>query len=171
MKGYDDSFNTMLLPPREPGSKLPQELLQHYEEQTRKLEEAENVLRETQAEGECNATVQNYIVKGLFTLSIAALLCRCVERRPLAKAAKMTGICQSALSNAARTTQQALVCFFLADTRGASEMPVLLIGGNYGRSTLQHSGSDHMQFLVDHSFLCCLCTVFLAFLGSAPGRH
>ena len=54
MKGYDDSFNTMLLPPREPGSKLPQELLQHYEEQTRKLEEAENVLRETQAEGEYN---------------------------------------------------------------------------------------------------------------------
>ncbi len=33
----------------------------------------------------------------------------CVNQRPLVKAAKMTAICQSALNNAACTTQQALV--------------------------------------------------------------
>ena len=45
-------------------------------------------------------------IKGLFTLGLAALWC-CVDQRPLAKAAKMTVICQSALRKAARATQQA----------------------------------------------------------------
>jgi len=30
MKGYDE-FNTILLPPRQPADKLPQELLDYYE--------------------------------------------------------------------------------------------------------------------------------------------
>ncbi|CAL1528045.1 unnamed protein product [Lymnaea stagnalis] len=40
MKGYDE-FNTLLLPPRDVGSKLPQELTDYFEEQVRKLEESE----------------------------------------------------------------------------------------------------------------------------------
>ena len=39
----------------------------------------------------------------------ACCIACCFDQRPLAKAAKMTAICQSALSNAARTTQHALV--------------------------------------------------------------
>jgi hydrocephalus-inducing protein len=51
MKGYDE-FNTILLPPRTSGEKLPQELLDYYEEQMKKLEEAESVREaEKAAEG------------------------------------------------------------------------------------------------------------------------
>ena len=47
MKGYDE-YNTVLLPPRDPGSKLPAELTDYYEEQMKKLEEAERLRRERQ---------------------------------------------------------------------------------------------------------------------------
>ncbi|XP_041375521.1 hydrocephalus-inducing protein homolog [Gigantopelta aegis] len=47
MKGYDE-YNTILLPPRPPGDKLPTELLDYYEEQMKKLEEEE--AREREAE-------------------------------------------------------------------------------------------------------------------------
>ncbi len=40
LKGYDE-FNTILLPPRAPGDKLPSEIVDYYEELTRKLEEEE----------------------------------------------------------------------------------------------------------------------------------
>ena len=42
MKGYDE-INTILLPPRQPGDKLPQELLDYYDEQMKKLEEQERL--------------------------------------------------------------------------------------------------------------------------------
>ncbi len=45
MTGFDE-HNTILLPPREPGGKLPPELTDHYEEQMKKLEEAERARRE-----------------------------------------------------------------------------------------------------------------------------
>ena len=47
MKGYDE-FNTILLPPRQSGEKLPQELLDYYEEQMKKLEEQERQRREAE---------------------------------------------------------------------------------------------------------------------------
>lgn len=40
LKGYDE-FNTILLPPRGPGDKLPNEIVDYYDELTRKLEEEE----------------------------------------------------------------------------------------------------------------------------------
>ncbi|KAH9493176.1 hypothetical protein Btru_021958, partial [Bulinus truncatus] len=40
MKGYDE-YNTLLLPPRSVGGKLPHELLDYYEEQVKKAEEEE----------------------------------------------------------------------------------------------------------------------------------
>nr|KAG5712964.1 hypothetical protein BaRGS_021758 [Batillaria attramentaria] len=40
MRGYDE-YNTILLPPRPPGEKLPHELLDFYDEQMKKLEEEE----------------------------------------------------------------------------------------------------------------------------------
>lgn len=40
MKGYDE-YNTILLPPRQPGDKLPQEITDAYNEQQRKKEEEE----------------------------------------------------------------------------------------------------------------------------------
>ena len=42
MKGYDE-MNTILLPPRNPGDKLPQELLDYYDEQMKRLEEQERL--------------------------------------------------------------------------------------------------------------------------------
>ena len=51
MKGYDE-YNTVLLPPRDPGSKLPAELTDYYEEQMKKLEEAERLRREQQEAAE-----------------------------------------------------------------------------------------------------------------------
>ena len=47
MKGYDE-YNTILLPPRRPTEKLPAELLEYFEEQTRKLEEAERLKKEAE---------------------------------------------------------------------------------------------------------------------------
>ncbi|XP_059164883.1 hydrocephalus-inducing protein homolog isoform X3 [Physella acuta] len=47
MRGYDE-FNTLLLPPRPVGSKLPPELIEYYEDQLRKLEEEEKA-RELEA--------------------------------------------------------------------------------------------------------------------------
>ena len=49
MKGYDE-FNTLLLPPRSVGEKLPQELLDYYEQQMKRLEEAERARREAAEE-------------------------------------------------------------------------------------------------------------------------
>ncbi|XP_055892829.1 hydrocephalus-inducing protein homolog isoform X5 [Biomphalaria glabrata] len=43
MKGYDE-YNTLLLPPRSVGGKLPQELLDYYEEQLKKAEEEEKAI-------------------------------------------------------------------------------------------------------------------------------
>ena len=40
MKGYDE-YNTILLPPRQPGDKLPQEITDAYNEQQRKKEAEE----------------------------------------------------------------------------------------------------------------------------------
>lgn len=74
MKGYDE-YNTILLPPRAPGDRLPQELLDYYDgeffvgesprrfrasrfmmlclpEQMRKLEEAERLRREAEEAAE-----------------------------------------------------------------------------------------------------------------------
>lgn len=47
MKGYDE-YNTILLPPRSTGEKLPPELLDYYEEQLRKIEEMEKAKREAE---------------------------------------------------------------------------------------------------------------------------
>ena len=47
MKGYDE-YNTILLPPRRPTEKLPAELMEYFEEQTRKLEEAERLKKEAE---------------------------------------------------------------------------------------------------------------------------
>lgn len=55
MKGYDE-YNTILLPPRQPGEKLPKEVTDSFEEQQRKKEEEEKAQAEAaakqQAEGE-----------------------------------------------------------------------------------------------------------------------
>ncbi|XP_053402100.1 hydrocephalus-inducing protein homolog isoform X11 [Mercenaria mercenaria] len=51
MKGYDE-YNTILLPPRPPGEKLPPELLEYYEEQMLKLEESEKARREAEEQEE-----------------------------------------------------------------------------------------------------------------------
>ncbi|KAL3860158.1 hypothetical protein ACJMK2_010318 [Sinanodonta woodiana] len=51
MKGYDE-FNTILLPPRGVGDKLPQELLDYYEEQNKRLEETEKARREVEEAAE-----------------------------------------------------------------------------------------------------------------------
>ncbi|XP_074644164.1 hydrocephalus-inducing protein homolog [Tubulanus polymorphus] len=51
MKGYDE-YNTILLPPRAAGDKLPQELLDFYDEQMKKLEEIENSRREAEEAAE-----------------------------------------------------------------------------------------------------------------------
>ena len=51
MKGYDE-YNTVLLPPRDPGVKLPGELTDYYEEQMKKLEEVEKARREEQEAAE-----------------------------------------------------------------------------------------------------------------------
>jgi hydrocephalus-inducing protein len=40
VKGYDE-YNTVLLPPRAAGEKLPNEFYEYYEEQLKKLEEEE----------------------------------------------------------------------------------------------------------------------------------
>ncbi|KAK3085440.1 hypothetical protein FSP39_003318 [Pinctada imbricata] len=47
MKGYDE-YNTILLPPRNPGEKLPPELVEFYDEQMKKLEESERARREAE---------------------------------------------------------------------------------------------------------------------------
>ena len=51
MKGYDE-FNTILLPPRLPAEKLPPELIDYYDEQMKKLEEAERARREAEEAAE-----------------------------------------------------------------------------------------------------------------------
>ncbi|XP_064641495.1 hydrocephalus-inducing protein-like isoform X2 [Lineus longissimus] len=51
MKGYDE-HNTILLPPRPPMEKLPLELLDYYDEQMKKFEEAERVRREAEEAAE-----------------------------------------------------------------------------------------------------------------------
>ena len=48
MKGYDE-HGTILLPPRNPGDKLPGEILDFYEEQKKKLEEEEKARAEAAA--------------------------------------------------------------------------------------------------------------------------
>ncbi|XP_071173399.1 hydrocephalus-inducing protein homolog isoform X10 [Mytilus edulis] len=45
MKGYDE-YNTILLPPRNSGDRLPHELLDYYDEQMKKLEESERARKE-----------------------------------------------------------------------------------------------------------------------------
>ncbi|XP_033116735.1 hydrocephalus-inducing protein homolog isoform X2 [Anneissia japonica] len=45
MKGYDE-YGTILLPPRDAGDKLPQELLEYFEEQKKKVEEEEQKEKE-----------------------------------------------------------------------------------------------------------------------------
>lgn len=47
MKGYDE-YNTILLPPRGTGEKLPPELMEYYEEQMKKLEESERTRKEAE---------------------------------------------------------------------------------------------------------------------------
>ena len=47
MKGYDE-YNTILLPPRPTGDKLPPELMDYYEEQIRRMEESEKARREAE---------------------------------------------------------------------------------------------------------------------------
>lgn len=46
MPGYDE-YNTILLPPRNAGDKLPQEFYDYYDEQLKKLEEDEKKQRQT----------------------------------------------------------------------------------------------------------------------------
>ena len=48
MKGYDE-YNTILLPPRQPGTKLPQEIMDAYNEQQKKKEEQEKGQEEAKA--------------------------------------------------------------------------------------------------------------------------
>lgn len=48
MKGYDE-YNTILLPPRQPGEKLPQEVTDAYDEQQRKKEAEEKEKAEAAA--------------------------------------------------------------------------------------------------------------------------
>ena len=48
MKGYDE-YNTILLPPRQPGDKLPQEITDAYNEQQRKKEAEEKEKAEAAA--------------------------------------------------------------------------------------------------------------------------
>ena len=48
MKGYDE-YNTILLPPRKPGDKLPQEVTDAYNEQQRKKEAEEKEKAEAAA--------------------------------------------------------------------------------------------------------------------------
>ena len=48
MKGYDE-YNTILLPPRQPGDKLPQEVVDAYNEQQRKKEAEEKEKAEAAA--------------------------------------------------------------------------------------------------------------------------
>ena len=48
MKGYDE-YNTILLPPRQPGDKLPQEVTDAYNEQQRKKEAEEKEKAEAAA--------------------------------------------------------------------------------------------------------------------------
>ncbi|XP_025115052.1 hydrocephalus-inducing protein-like isoform X4 [Pomacea canaliculata] len=49
MRGYDE-YSTILLPPRVPSEKLPNELLDFYDEQMKKLEEEERAKEEAKAE-------------------------------------------------------------------------------------------------------------------------
>ena len=49
MRGYDE-YNSILLPPRLAGEKLPHELYEFYDEQTKKLEEEERKLKQSIAE-------------------------------------------------------------------------------------------------------------------------
>ncbi|XP_035827636.1 hydrocephalus-inducing protein [Aplysia californica] len=51
MRGYDE-YNTLLLPPRPVNEKLPNELLDFYDEQLKKLEEEEKVKQEAEAAAE-----------------------------------------------------------------------------------------------------------------------
>ncbi|GFS07093.1 hydrocephalus-inducing protein-like [Elysia marginata] len=51
MRGYDE-YNTLLLPPRGVNDKLPQELLDFYDEQLKKLEEEEKAKAEAEAAAE-----------------------------------------------------------------------------------------------------------------------
>lgn len=46
IRGYDE-FNTILLPPRTAGEKLPLELYDYYEEQLKKLDEEEKKQRQS----------------------------------------------------------------------------------------------------------------------------
>ena len=48
MKGYDE-YNTILLPPRQPGDKLPQEVIDAFNEQQRKKEAEEKEKAEAAA--------------------------------------------------------------------------------------------------------------------------
>ncbi|XP_046359897.2 hydrocephalus-inducing protein homolog isoform X3 [Haliotis rufescens] len=63
MKGYDE-YNTILLPPRNPGDKLPSELLDHYDEQMKKLEEEERIKREAEEAAEAAQREQEEREKG-----------------------------------------------------------------------------------------------------------
>ena len=49
MRGYDE-YNTILLPPRGAGEKIPQELQDYYDEQLKKLEEEDKVQEEAKPE-------------------------------------------------------------------------------------------------------------------------
>jgi len=68
IKDYDE-FNTILLPPRSPSEKLPQELLDFYDEHLRKMEEIEKAKQE--AEDTANAALKEQEKKseiGLYLL-------------------------------------------------------------------------------------------------------
>ena len=65
MKGYDE-YNTVLLPPRDPGSKLPAELTDYYEEQMKKLEEAERLRREQQEAAEQRMRQEQALTEGKY---------------------------------------------------------------------------------------------------------
>ncbi|XP_072135349.1 hydrocephalus-inducing protein homolog isoform X2 [Mobula birostris] len=56
MKGYS-SLNTLLLPPRQPGEKLPMELLDYYKEQM-EIQAQEQAKRETQAQDQAKREIQ-----------------------------------------------------------------------------------------------------------------
>ncbi|XP_071959113.1 hydrocephalus-inducing protein homolog isoform X2 [Antedon mediterranea] len=57
MKGYDE-YSTILLPPRDAGDKIPQELLDYFEEQKKKVEEQEQKEREAAEEAAAAAAAK-----------------------------------------------------------------------------------------------------------------
>ena len=65
VKGYDE-YNTILLPPRQPGEKLPKEVTDSYLEQQAKKEEEEKQQTDSeakpQANGEAEGTVEGTTV-------------------------------------------------------------------------------------------------------------